>query len=115
MTIRVVRIAPCENAAADPTRRYAIAPEELLALHREAREEGLEIVGYYHSHPSGDGEPSEIDRAESWPDLAYVIIPVGAGGAEAARCWRFTESGPSEEPILAIPPEERAPRPHGSR
>lgn len=97
---RVVRIVPCGNAAEDRASRYAIAPEELLDLHRAARREGLEVVGYYHSHPSGDGTPSAVDRAESWPDLAYVIIPVRAGEALEPRCWHFGAARPVEEPIL---------------
>lgn len=107
--IRIVRVVACENAAPDPTRRYSIAPEELLALHRAAREEGLEVVGYYHSHPSGDGEPSAVDRAESWPDLVYVIIPVGPEGAGPVRCWRFAGDAPSEEEILVTRPAGRTP------
>ena len=31
--------------------RYNIAPEELIKIQRQARGLGLDIVGFYHSHP----------------------------------------------------------------
>ena len=31
--------------------RYNIAPMELVKIQREARKAGLDIVGFYHSHP----------------------------------------------------------------
>lgn len=99
---RVVEVVACGNAASDPLRRYAIAPRELFELHRAARRAGLEVIGYYHSHPTRDASPSATDREESWPELSYVIIPVGDGRARQPRCWRFSSAGePLEERIFA--------------
>ncbi|MDX1644302.1 MAG: hypothetical protein R3244_08105, partial [Thermoanaerobaculia bacterium] len=62
-------------------------------------------------HPASDGTPSPTDRAESWPELAYVIIPLEGGAAGRARAWRFSASGePIEEEIRAAEPTPRSPR-----
>jgi proteasome lid subunit RPN8/RPN11 len=82
-----------ENSAqaADRRHRFSIAPEELLATHRAAEAAGLEIVGYYHSHPDCHAEPSEHDRNSAWPGTSYVIVEVHAGGAGRARSWRLSQ------------------------
>ena len=38
-----------------PRVRYQIEPEDLIRLDREARADGLEIIGYFHSHPDHSG------------------------------------------------------------
>lgn len=58
-TIREVRA--CANVAADPRIRFEIDPAALLAAHREARDGGPPVIGYYHSHPEGHPLPSATD------------------------------------------------------
>ena len=86
----------------DRGRFYAIGPEALLAAHRVARDEGLEVVGFFHSHPSGDARPSVHDRDTAWPAMSYLIISVGGGGIRELRCWRLGDDGREfvEEEIL---------------
>ena len=71
----ITRIFPAVNAAADTTRNYEIAPQELFALMRQIRSEGLELLGIYHSHPRGKSEPSprDVDRGY-YPAAAYFIV-----------------------------------------
>jgi proteasome lid subunit RPN8/RPN11 len=48
------------------------------------------LVGIYHSHPAGAALPSAADVAEAtWPDVAYVIIGLGAAGEPEVRAWRL--------------------------
>ncbi|MGA2904409.1 MAG: M67 family metallopeptidase, partial [Candidatus Korobacteraceae bacterium] len=51
--VRTVRSTiRCNNTRTDsPENRYHIDPRELLRIQREAHESGLDIVGFYHSHP----------------------------------------------------------------
>ena len=58
--VRAVRVENRETEL--PRVRYQIAPEELMGIQREARKQGLEIIGYYHSHPDHPARPSETDR-----------------------------------------------------
>jgi len=59
----IEEVRPATNVAADRRRRFEIDPQALVDAFRAAREGGPEVIGYYHSHPDGPGEPSGIDRA----------------------------------------------------
>jgi len=61
-------------------RRYSIDPKDMLRVQQQARSQGLSIIGVYHSHPDHVAEPSECDRAQAWPDYAYVIVSVRGPG-----------------------------------
>lgn len=56
-------IVPADNVAADPARGFEIDPKALFAVHRRARDGGLPLLGYFHSHPSGAEGLSARDRA----------------------------------------------------
>lgn len=71
--------------------RYVISPETILAAQKEARALGLDIVGYYHSHPDHPARPSEFDREHAWPGLSYLIVSVERGKVVDARSWRLTD------------------------
>src|ERR1700739_2876955 len=43
--------------------RYQIAPQELVKIQRLGRERGLDIVGFYHSHPDHPAQWSKTDFA----------------------------------------------------
>jgi proteasome lid subunit RPN8/RPN11 len=102
---RVERALPAENVHSDRRRRYAIAPEALLAAQRRAREEGCELVGYYHSHPDHPPRPSATDRSDAWPGVSYLIVAVAAGRAGEARSWRWdAEAGRFVEEAVEVVP-----------
>jgi len=76
--------------------RYHIAPVELIRIQREARGLGLDIVGFYHSHPDHPAQWSQTDFAEAhWLGCSYVITRVAAGKADITNSFRLT--GSSEE------------------
>ncbi|PVE59607.1 hypothetical protein DC429_04215 [Arthrobacter sp. TPD3018] len=91
-------VQPCRNVAADPSRWFEIDPAALLAAHRAARSGGPAIVGWYHSHPSGEAMPSPRDAASAAPDGMLWLI--AAGGA--LRVWRAVEDGPVEGRFEAV-------------
>jgi proteasome lid subunit RPN8/RPN11 len=85
---RVAEAVPVRNAAGGDRRKvYAIEPRDLLAAAKRARALGLDIVGYYHSHPEGPSRPSERDGEHAWPQASYLILGLGEGGAP--RSWRL--------------------------
>jgi proteasome lid subunit RPN8/RPN11 len=88
--VRAHRAVPVENVSTRCRKReYLVAPLEILRAHRQARREGLEIVGYYHSHPSGSAFPSVNDCQKAWPDTSYVILGVSGGEVADIRSWRL--------------------------
>ena len=85
-------------------RRYSIAPEEMLAVMREARSQQQDIIGVYHSHPDGVAAPSECDRQLAWAQYSYLIVAVQGGAVEVAvhdcRSWALdTQHQFQPEPI----------------
>ncbi len=102
----VARLAPAVNRRTDDPHRYLIAPDDLRRLELELRTEGLDIIGYYHSHPDHPAVPSAFDAEHAWPWYSYLIVRVEGGrGAEIAS-WLLDDDRPimHSEP-LEVPSE----------
>jgi len=80
------------NIRTDSARnRYQIAPQELVKIQRQGRERGLDIVGFYHSHPDHPAQWSKTDFAEAhWLGCSYVITSVEKGVAQATNSFLLT-------------------------
>jgi proteasome lid subunit RPN8/RPN11 len=93
----VTKTVRCGNTRSDsPRNRYHIAPQELVRIQRQAREEGLEIIGFYHSHPDHPARWSQTDLAEAhWIGCSYVITSIARGKAETTNS--FLLAGSTEE------------------
>ncbi len=88
----VLKVQPVSNERQESRHnRYLISPETVLAANKEARAAGLDIVGYYHSHPDHPARPSEFDRDHAWPGLSYVIVSVEGGRVADTRSWRLSD------------------------
>jgi proteasome lid subunit RPN8/RPN11 len=76
--------------------RYNIAPQELVKIQRQARSLGLDIVGFYHSHPDHPAQWSKTDFAEAhWLGCSYIITSVEQG--KAATTNSFLLAGTEED------------------
>lgn len=79
-----------------PRDRYEIAPSELVKIVHEARSHGLDVAGFYHSHPDHPAQWSATDLAEAhWLGCCYLIIGITCG--RAAHTSAFLLAGNSEE------------------
>lgn len=74
------------------THRYWIAPAEMLAAMKDARQRDLEIIGIYHSHPNHVAVPSECDRRLAWAQYSYAIVSVMQGRAVDTQSWVLDEN-----------------------
>jgi proteasome lid subunit RPN8/RPN11 len=78
--------------------RYNIAPLELVKAQREGRKQGLDIVGFYHSHPDHPPQWSQTDFAEAhWFGCAYVITATAKGHAEITNSFLLTGTGEEDK------------------
>ncbi len=68
-------------------RRYLISPEDYQMAEREANQEGVEIVGLYHSHPDHPSIPSQFDLEHALPYWSYVIVSVEQGQPTELASW----------------------------
>jgi proteasome lid subunit RPN8/RPN11 len=82
-------VLPAQNVLASAT-AYEIAPAELFALFRRMREEGLDHLGIYHSHPVTENAPSPTDIEKSfYPDTAHFILSPRADAPRPVRAFRI--------------------------
>jgi proteasome lid subunit RPN8/RPN11 len=76
----VKQIVPLPNVAASPKISYRIDDQALVQTFFNAKQNGLTVVGFYHSHPNGDPIPSQTDIQQSaYPDTAYLIVGMRSG------------------------------------
>ena len=85
--VQVHRVVPCRNNASMPTSRFELDVELHARLQREARHEGFEVLGCYHSHPRGPATPSEEDLSRAiiadWLWLIMGDVEKGQQGVKA--------------------------------
>jgi proteasome lid subunit RPN8/RPN11 len=101
----VVRSVPLANAwVGAQERRYLIGGGTVLELTRQVEGEGLELLGFYHSHPDHAAIPSAFDREHAWPWYTYVIVAVRSAAVGPVRAWRLADdrSAFHEEPLAAL-------------
>jgi proteasome lid subunit RPN8/RPN11 len=81
-----------------PHNRYNIDPRELVRIQRQARERGLDIVGFYHSHPDHPARWSQTDLAEAhWVGCSYVITSVENGHAVVTNSFALEGTGEDDK------------------
>jgi proteasome lid subunit RPN8/RPN11 len=82
---------PGITAAHSPQDRFAIDPRDLLKAQKDARTQGCQIIGIYHSHPDHPAVPSERDRQSAWPDYSYLILSVNKSAIADSQSWRLND------------------------
>jgi proteasome lid subunit RPN8/RPN11 len=99
---------PLTNRRDDsPRNRFSITAEDFRAAERAAKEQGLELVGWYHSHPDHPARPSEYDREHAWPWYSYIIVSVAGGQPRELTSWQLSDDRSDfqlEEIAWAVPP-----------
>lgn len=97
---RVQQVEPLENVREDQARhnRFLINPEDLLRVEKESRRRGIDILGFYHSHPDADARPSQYDLDHGWPWYSYIIVSVRLGQDQDMTSWVMREDRAAFEP-----------------
>jgi proteasome lid subunit RPN8/RPN11 len=85
----VMRALAGRNAyEGDQSDRFELDPGDTLRAEREARAAGLEVLGFFHSHPDHGMYFSNTDRENAWPWYSNVVMAVRGGVCESAGCFR---------------------------
>ena len=88
----ILDLLPLENRHDDsPRNRFTILPDDFRLAEKIARERGLDLVGWYHSHPDHPALPSEFDRAHAWPWYSYIIVSVEQRQPGQVTSWRLAD------------------------
>ena len=95
----IAEAARTRNISDRPRSRFLVDPKDHLDLLRGARARGLEVLGFYHSHPHSPAWPSETDVAEAaYPEAVHLIVSL-AGGVAAANLFRIEASAAVAVPL----------------
>ena len=86
---RVSAFVETKNVHVTPATHFEIDPQALIDAHRRARSGGAQVLGYFHSHPIGDPEPSATDCAMAAGDGRIWAI----AGQDEVRFWRDGADG----------------------
>lgn len=96
---RIDAFQAVENVSETPDKAFEIDPGALFAALRAERAGGPRIVGYWHSHPSGDARPSATDAAMARADgKLWLIVTAGA-----VTAWQAVERGALYGRFQAVP------------
>jgi len=95
-------VLPARNALASAS-AYEIDPAELFSLFRRMRDERLDHLGIYHSHPHSGNAPSasDLDRA-FYPDAAYFILSPQPHAPQPVRAFRIANGRAAELAIERV-------------
>ena len=76
---------------------YRMEPKEQLRVFNQIDEEGLELVGIYHSHTRSVAYPSATDVVQAYySDAAYLIVSLRDEDAPDLRGFRITDGKVTE-------------------
>ena len=101
----VLSLFPLVNRRDDsPRNRFSVTADDVRDAEKTARAQGLEVIGWYHSHPDHPARPSDYDRDHAWPWYSYIIVSVQSGVPQDMTSWRLEDdrSGFLEEKIAAM-------------
>ena len=81
-----------------PRNRFEITADDFREAERAAAAQGLELIGWYHSHPDHPARPSEFDREHAWPWYSYIIVSVAGGQPQDMTSWLLADDRSHFEP-----------------
>lgn len=97
---QVARVYRGRNVDESPY-TYRLDDRQLLQFLREMDEEGLDIVGIYHSHTASAAVPSRTDVARAfYPEAVYIIISLQQQNRPVVRGFRITNGTVAEEDVI---------------
>lgn len=80
-----------QDRAAD---RYVLDPLDILRAEKDARAAGIEVVGFWHTHPDHPARPSQYDADHAWPEYVYVIMAIHQGAMVDVTAWVLEDEDP---------------------
>ncbi len=93
---QVSAVFPLINVAGDASSFYVAEPSGVIRALKAIKNQHLELVGIYHSHPHHEAVPSKTDLEKAAWDVPYLILDVQNNHA---RAWELLDE------VLEIPVE----------
>ena len=98
----VIREAvPTPNASDSPERRYLVDPQAYFDTIRRARDQSLQVIGVYHSHPHSTAAPSATDEAEGFTHFIFLIVGLATDPPELTA-WTWADGNFDALPLVRV-------------
>ena len=93
--LRITEVMPIDNKSREDRRtRFRVTDRDYLLCERHASDSGLDLLGFYHSHPDHPAEPSATDLRYAHPHFLYIIISIReAEYHEPMCCFLLNDDG----------------------
>ncbi|MBI4613760.1 MAG: M67 family metallopeptidase [Planctomycetes bacterium] len=106
-TNRVERIFEAANVAEVRRRdRFEMDPGGILVADGWARANGMDVVGFYHSHPDHPPVPSATDNERARPGFhdgySFLILSIQKGKHAGGRSWTLSGDRLADEPLQIV-------------
>ena len=79
LVVRAVRVRNRAGGA----QRFSLCPQGWMRVELAARQQNLEVLGPWHSHPDQPAMPSALDLAHGWHERPNLIV-----GTDGIRGWQ---------------------------
>lgn len=89
---------------------FSLDPKEQFAAIKYARQNGLKVIGNWHSHPASPSRPSEEDKRLAFdPNALYLILslspdvsglPYAVDGAPVLNAFRIENGEVTRFPVI---------------
>ncbi|HSD48843.1 MAG TPA: M67 family metallopeptidase [Actinomycetota bacterium] len=94
-----VRFFAMRNLDASPA-SYRLDPKEQLQVFDRMDEEGLELLGIFHTHTHSEAYPSETDRRLAfYPEASYLVMSLSDREHPVLRAFRIVDGEVAEEEL----------------
>jgi len=94
-----VRFFAMKNLDASPV-SYRLDPKEQLRVFDEMDDEGLDLLGIFHTHTHSEAYPSETDtNLAFYPDACYLVMSLSDREQPVLRGFRILEGEITEEEL----------------
>jgi|Deesub1362A_J573_1020465.scaffolds.fasta_scaffold00788_4 proteasome lid subunit RPN8/RPN11 len=96
----VSKLYPLQNEERSEISYFA-SPREQIRAFKKMREEGLELVGIYHSHPNSPARPSQRDvELAFYPEAVYLIVSLKSPDIPEVKAYKLTKEKIEEVEIV---------------
>jgi proteasome lid subunit RPN8/RPN11 len=83
----VHRVVRGTNLNTEREDRFQMDPKEFVQVEKEADNQALNVIGFYHSHPDWPAIPSQTDITWAWEGSYYLIVSVHEGRPFNTGVW----------------------------
>jgi len=98
----ILGLFPLINRRDDsPQNRFSVTAQDVLDAEKFARQQELDVVGWYHSHPDHPAKWSTTDLAEAhWLGCSYVITSVEKGKAALTNSFQLDGTDEDDKKLV---------------